>query len=256
MPENIKKIIIGNMKMNGSKEFNESLFSDLKHNLSAIDNLDIVLCVPYPYLYQAQNMLAKSNLFWGSQNVAKYEDGAFTGEVSAPMLKEFGSQFVIVGHSERSTAYCESDENIAEKFNIVKKFNMTPILCVGETHIEREAGIMESVVSSQLETIINLYGKSILNNSIIAYEPIWAIGSDHAATSEQIQKMCSFIKRLVNEVSPDNLKSLKVIYGGSVNSKNALQLCSLESVDGALIGRASLDENEFSNICQQVQRIL
>ena len=166
MNEN-KKIIIGNMKMNGSKEFNESLFSNLKQNLSTIDKLDIVLCLPYPYLYQAQKILADSNLFWGSQNVAKFENGAFTGEVSASMLKEFGSKFVIVGHSERSTAYCESDENIAEKFNIVKRFNMTPVLCVGETHIEREAGIMESVVSSQLDTIINLYGESILNNSII-----------------------------------------------------------------------------------------
>jgi|TARA_B110000003_G_scaffold203412_1_gene202150 triosephosphate isomerase (TIM) len=255
MNEN-KKIIIGNMKMNGSKEFNESLFSNLKQNLSTIDKLDIVLCLPYPYLYQAQKILADSNLFWGSQNVAKFENGAFTGEVSASMLKEFGSKFVIVGHSERSTAYCESDENIAEKFNIVKRFNMTPVLCVGETHIEREAGIMESVVSSQLDTIINLYGESILNNSIIAYEPIWAIGSDHAATPDQIQKMCSFIKKIVNKASKNNLKSLKVIYGGSVNSKNALQLCSLGSVDGALIGRASLDVNDFSNICQQVQEIV
>ena len=251
-----KKKIIANIKMNGSLSFNEIYFNKIKKNFNNFENLNIGLCLPYPYLFQAKNFLEHTKICWGSQNVAKFESGPHTGEVSAPMLKDFGSKYVIVGHSERSTAYCESDENIAEKFNIVKRFNMTPVLCVGETHIEREAGIMESVVSSQLDTIINLYGESILNNSIIAYEPIWAIGSDHAATPDQIQKMCSFIKKIVNKASKNNLKSLKVIYGGSVNSKNALQLCSLGSVDGALIGRASLDVNDFSNICQQVQEIV
>lgn len=250
-----KKIIVGNMKMNGSRVFNESYLLSLKDKLQNIDQIDVALCLPYPYLFQAQDLLAGSNIFWGGQNVAKYESGPFTGEVSALMLKDFNSHFVIVGHSERSTAYCESDENIAIKFNMIKKFSMTPILCVGETLIEREAGIMERVVANQLDKIIELYGSNIFENSIIAYEPIWAIGTDMAATPDQTKKMCSFIRKLINNSLESDLKNLKILYGGSVNAKNAVQLWSLEGVDGALIGRAALDVNEFFQICQEAERI-
>lgn len=250
-----KKVVIGNLKMNGSLHFNEKHFSDIKSGVNDFSDVDIGVCVPYPYLFQAQRIFQKSNIFWGSQNVAKDSDGPFTGEVSVSMLSDFNAKCAIVGHSERSTAYCESDENIALKFSALKNKLMTPVLCVGETLIEREAGIMERVVASQINIIRKNYGKNIFADSIISYEPIWAIGTDLAASPDQADHMCSFIRGLINDTENNNVEGLKIIYGGSVNSKNALQLCGLESVDGALIGRGSLNAEEFIKICQIVNSI-
>ncbi len=250
-----EKIIIGNLKMNGSLDFYSSYFNDLKNNLTNLNNVLIGLCIPYPYLFKAEISLKNSNIAWGSQNVAKFASGAHTGEVSVGMLKDFLSSYVIVGHSERNTAYCESDENIADKFKIIKDHGMTPILCVGETLIEREAGIMETVVESQLKAIIEKYGAKTFDDTIIAYEPIWAIGTDMAATPDQTNKMCKFIRNKINKNKTDEVKNLKIIYGGSVNAKNALQLFALESVDGGLIGRASLDISEFVSICMAANPI-
>ena len=249
-----KKIVIGNMKMYGSLAFNESYFKSLKQKLSPFNELQIILCIPFPYLFQAQKMFNGTNVRWGCQNVARELEGPFTGEVSASMIKDFQSTLVIVGHSERNTAYCESDENIAEKFNIIKKEGMTPLLCVGETLIEREAGIMEKVVSEQIKTILDLYGQDIFKGSIIAYEPIWAIGSDSAASPEQIKKMCEFIKQLIYSNVTDN-DDVNIVYGGSVNAKNAVQLCEINGVDGILMGRASLDADEFYEICNSIHKI-
>jgi len=218
MKEN-KKLIIANTKMNGSLVFNEVYFKSIKKNFNDFKNLNIGLCLPYPYLFQAKQILGGTKISWGSQNVAKFENGPYTGEVSAAMLKEFDSKYVIVGHSERSTAYCESDENIADKFEKIKKYKMTPVLCVGETLIEREAGIMERVVSSQIDLIVKIYGVDIFENSVIAYEPIWAIGSDVAASPVQANKMCAFIKNYICSGLKKDLKDFKIIYGGSVNPK-------------------------------------
>ena len=248
MKEN-KKIIIANMKMNGSLSFNADYLNTIKIDFNNYKNLNIGLCLPYPYLYQAKEFLEGTNIGWGSQNVAKFENGPHTGEVSAEMLKEFDSQYVIVGHSERSTAYCESDENIADKFERIKKYNMCPVLCVGETLIEREAGIMERVVSTQIDTIIKTYGADIFENSIVAYEPIWAIGSDLPASPDQVNKMCNFIKEHICKSYNSDFENFNIIYGGSVNSKNAVQLFTSEGLDGVLIGRASINISEFSQIC-------
>jgi triosephosphate isomerase len=230
------KIIIANMKMNGSLSFNETYLTTIKDKFNKFKNLSIGLCLPYPYLFQAKKILAGTKIRWGRQNVAKFENGAHTGEVSAAMLKEFDNKYVIVGHSERSTAYCESDENIADKFEKIKKYKMTPVLCVGETLIEREAGIMERVISSQIDAIVKIYGAEIFEDSIVAYEPIWAIGSDMAATPEQVNKMCNFIKDYIYKDYKSDFLNLNIIYGGSVNSKNAVQLFASESLDGVLIG--------------------
>ena len=253
MSVNKKKIIIANMKMNGSLSFNETYLENIKKNFNNFKNLNIGLCLPYPYLFQAQKFLQNTCIYWGSQNVAKFENGPHTGEVSALMLKEFNSKYVIVGHSERSTAYCESDENIAAKFEKIKKYKMIPVLCVGETLIEREAGIMESVVSSQIEAVIKIYGAEIFENSIVAYEPIWAIGSDMAATPDQANKMCDFIRNLICNNHNNEFKNFSIIYGGSVNAKNALQLFASESLNGVLIGRASINFDEFSHICSAAE---
>jgi len=252
-----KKYIIGNLKMYGSISFYDTFFKKIREFSmhKSLDTIEIALCIPYPYLYLAQQILGNSGIYWGSQNVAKDNEGPFTGEVSAKMLKEFDSQFAIIGHSERNTAYCESDVNIAEKFLRIKEHNMRPIICVGETLIEREAGMEKKVVQSQLETLVN-HGKNIFNDSIIAYEPIWAIGSDMSASPEQAKNMCAFIKEFVegeadkvNQLGEEN-KPIKVIYGGSVNEKNKLQLLSLDEVDGALIGRCSLSPDKFLQICE------
>ncbi|MDC0127046.1 triose-phosphate isomerase [Methylophilaceae bacterium] len=248
-----KKKIIANIKMNGSLSFNEIYFNKIKKNFNNFENLNIGLCLPYPYLFQAKNFLEHTKICWGSQNVAKFESGPHTGEVSAPMLKDFGSKYVIVGHSERSTAYCESDENIAHKFEKIKKYNMTPVLCVGESLIEREAGIMERVVSSQIDAIVKINGAEVFEDSIIAYEPIWAIGSDTAASPAQVDKMCNFIKDHICKVFNGNFKNFSIIYGGSVNSKNAVQLFASESLDGVLVGRSSINIEEFFQICSTAE---
>ena len=253
MNNSIKKVVIANLKMNGSLLFYDNYLKALKNGLHDIDNIDVGLCVPYPYLAQAQSILNGSNISWGSQNIAKFENGPHTGEVSATMLKDFGVQYVIVGHSERATAYCESNENIADKFNAIKKYNMMPVLCVGENLIEREAGIMEKVVASQIETIIKCYGVEIFSDSIIAYEPIWAIGTDMAASPEQTNHMCSYIRKLINQDGLNEVKNLKIVYGGSLNSENAVQLFGLNSVDGGLIGRAAINIEDFIKICQSAQ---
>ena len=247
-----RKIVVGNWKMNGSLASNEALLKALVEKIPQKISTDIVICAPYPYLFQTQSYLKNSSIRWGAQNVAKFESGAFTGEVSVSMLKEFGASYVIIGHSERSTAYCESDENIATKLMMVKEAGMTPILCVGESLIEREAGIMEKVVSKQLDTIVEMYGEDIFDETVIAYEPVWAIGSDMAASPEQAQTMHQFIRE---KLSPNAKvgKSLKIIYGGSVNPQNALQLFSMPDVDGGLVGRASLNASDFESICHSAE---
>lgn len=258
-----KKFIIGNLKMYGSIPFYQNLFQNIINLIQndPLKEVEAALCLPYPYLYLAKELFESTNIAWGTQNIAKDNEGPFTGEVSAQMIKEFGSSYSIIGHSERNTAYCESNKNIAQKFMRIKDYQMCPILCVGETLIEREAGMEKNVVQSQLQELINC-GHEIFDNSIIAYEPVWAIGSDMSASPEQAQSMCSFIKEfltseellLANTKKNEN-KTLKVIYGGSVNEKNALQLLTLDDVDGALIGRCSLDAEKFIKICRSAHQI-
>jgi triosephosphate isomerase len=176
--------------------------------------------------------------------------GAFTGEVSAGMLKDFGATHVIIGHSERATAYCESDENIASKFMQAKAHGLTPILCVGETLIEREAGVMEMVVGKQLDTIIDAHGAAVFADAVVSYEPIWAIGTGLAASGEQAQSMHEFIRGKIARLDNAAATSLKILYGGSVNPQNAVQLFAMQDIDGGLVGRCSLNAQEFEGICR------
>ena len=170
---NENKVIIGNLKMNGSLAFYQNYFDTLKSSLKNLKHVTIGICLPYPYLFQAEQVLSGSSIQWGSQNVGKFLSGAHTGEVSASMLRDFSSTYVIVGHSERNTAYCESEENIADKFQMVKEHGMTPVLCVGETLIERDAGIMESVVKSQLEALTKTYSLLLRMSQFGQLEPTW-----------------------------------------------------------------------------------
>lgn len=247
-----KKTVVANWKMHGSLAFNQALIQQYLHDLATMPNTDIVVCVPYPYLAQMQSLLQDTPIAWGAQNIAKFEQGAYTGEVSAAMLQDFGAKYVIVGHSERSTAYCESDENIAEKFMMARQHGLIPILCVGETLLEREAGVMERVVGKQLETIIRLFGGKAFENAIVSYEPIWAIGTGLAATAEQAVAMHQFIRDTVASADKAAASTLKILYGGSVNPQNAVQLLNQKEIDGALVGRCSLDAGQFIKICQAV----
>ena len=247
------KLVVANWKMHGNFKQNAVLLNDFIQNLSDLKHTQVVVCAPYIYLPQLQSLLQNSNIAWGAQNVAKNEVGAFTGEVSAAMLTDFGCTHVIIGHSERATAYCESDENIASKFVQAKKHNLTPILCVGETLNEREAGMMEMVVGKQLDTIIHTYGAAVFADSVISYEPIWAIGTGLAATPEQAKAMHKFIRNKISSLNLEAANRLKILYGGSVNPQNAVQLCAVPNIDGGLIGKCSLSATEFAGICRAAE---
>jgi triosephosphate isomerase (TIM) len=244
-----QKLVVANWKMHGNLKQNAALLTDFIKNLADLKHTQVVVCVPYPYLAQLQSMLHNTNIAWGAQNVAKMEVGAYTGEVSAAMLRDFGATYVIIGHSERATAYCESDENIATKFVQAKKHGLTPILCVGETLIEREAGVMEMVVGKQLDAIINTHGAAVFADAVISYEPIWAIGTGLAATPEQAKSMHLFIRNKIANLNIEAANQLKILYGGSVNPQNAVQLFAVENIDGGLIGKCSLNAEEFEAIC-------
>ena len=251
---NSKKLVVANWKMHGNLKQNAALLNDFVATLANLQHTQVVVCAPYPYLAQLQSTLQHTDIAWGAQNLAKNEIGPYTGEVSAEMLGDFGASYVIIGHSERATAYCESDENVAQKFMVAKKYGMTPILCVGETLIEREAGVMEMVVGKQLDAIINAYGAGVFADTVISYEPIWAIGTGLAATPEQAKSMHRFIRNKVSALNIDAAKQLKILYGGSVNPQNALQLCIVENIDGGLIGKCSLNAQEFENICYAAEK--
>jgi len=245
-----RKLVVANWKMHGTLAQNKALFTAFKEQLAPISNIDIAVCVPYPYLFQAQSELGESRIAWGGQNIAKHEIGAYTGEVSATMLRDFGASYVIIGHSERSLAYCESEANVASKFVVAKHAGITPVLCVGETLQEREAGIMERVIASQIDAVLSEAGAAVFDNTIVSYEPIWAIGTGLSATPEQAQAMHEFIRGKVARLNKDAAESLRILYGGSVKPTNAAQLLAMPDIDGGLIGRCSLDANDFEKICR------
>jgi len=244
-----RKLVVANWKMHGSIAQNQQLFEAFKQKLAHVNNVDFAVCVPYPYLVQAQVVLGGTNIAWGAQNVAKYPVGAYTGEVAASMLKDFDAIYVILGHSERSTAYCESGENIAAKFVTAKNAGLTPILCVGETLQEREAGMEQQVVAEQLDALLLSQGGAVFENAVVSYEPMWAIGTGLSATPAQAQAMHEFIRGRIAGYDAKAASSLRILYGGSVNPVNASQLLVMQDIDGGLIGRCSLDANDFEKIC-------
>lgn len=235
--------------MHGSLAENQRLLAGLKPELSKLNGASFAVCVPFPYLAQTQVHLANSNIAWGTQNVSEHEKGAYTGEVSASMLTDFGCHFVIIGHSERRTLYKENDNTVALKLKQVLSQGLIPIFCVGESLPEREQGITEQVVSRQLDAVINSLGIKSLKEAVIAYEPVWAIGTGKTATPVQAQEMHAFIrKKLVN--LEKTAVDVIILYGGSVKAANANELFSMPDIDGGLIGGASLIADEFIAICK------
>jgi len=242
-----KKLVAGNWKMHGSLAENAALLSALKPALAGIE---AVVCVPFPYLAQAQSELAGSSIAWGAQNLSEHSKGAYTGEVSASMLRDFGCSHVIVGHSERRSLYGESDQQVAAKFIAAQAGGLVPILCVGESLEERESGITEQVVARQLDAVISAAGIGALANAIVAYEPVWAIGTGKTASPEQAQAVHAFIRSKIAGLDAAIADGLVIQYGGSVKAANAAELLAKPDIDGGLIGGASLVADEFVAICR------
>ncbi len=242
-----KKLVAGNWKMHGSLAENAALLGVIK---PALQGIEAAVCVPFPYLGQAQAALAGSSIAWGAQNLSEQARGAFTGEVSAAMLVDFGCKYVIVGHSERRSLYGESDELVAKKYMAAQAAGLTPILCVGELLAEREAGVTEAVVARQLDAVIAVAGVASLARAVVAYEPVWAIGTGKTATPEQAQAVHAFIRGKVAALDAGVAAGLVIQYGGSVKASNAAELFVQPDIDGGLIGGASLVADEFIAICQ------
>jgi triosephosphate isomerase len=209
--------------------------------------------VPFPYLAQAQQKLSGSNVKWGAQDVHQLDKGAYTGEVSAAMLRDFACRYVIVGHSERRALYGESSHLVAEKYLAAQQAGLTPVLCVGESLAQRESGITEDVVAEQLDALIQLGGVQTLRNAVVAYEPVWAIGTGKTASAAQAQAVHAFIRQRVAVHDGQIASGLCILYGGSVKANNAAELFAMPDIDGGLIGGASLVADEFLAICRAGQ---
>ncbi len=242
-------LVAGNWKLNGSRDSIEQLISGIVAGADKTGSTQIAVCPPFVYIPQVAERLAGSKVAWGSQDVSDQDSGAFTGEVSAPMLNEFNCTYAIVGHSERRSLYAEDDAFTARKFAAARKAGLIPILCVGETLEEREQGVTESVVARQLDAVINLEGVEALNDAVIAYEPVWAIGTGKTATPQQAQDMHAFIRGTLAGLNAGVADKVQILYGGSVKGANAAELFAMADIDGGLIGGASLDASEFLTIC-------
>ncbi|MBP9712515.1 MAG: triose-phosphate isomerase [Sterolibacterium sp.] len=245
------KLVAGNWKMHGSLAVNRQLLADILSGLSG-SRADVAVCVPFPYLAQVQTVLAGSKLAWGAQNVSEHAQGAYTGEVAAAMLLDFGCRYVLVGHSERRALYGESDEAVAARFAAALAAGLTPILCVGESLAEREAGITTEVVARQLDAVLARSGVVALARAVVAYEPVWAIGTGLTASPQQAQDVHALIRARVAREDAGVAQKLQILYGGSVKPGNARELFAMPDIDGGLIGGAALVAADFLAICAAV----
>lgn len=242
-----KKLVAGNWKMHGSLAENAALLTALKPALAGIE---AAVCVPFPYLAQVQAALGGSSIAWGAQDLSEHPKGAFTGEVSASMLGEFGCKYVLVGHSERRSLHGETDQQVARKYLAAQSSGLIPILCVGESLAERESGVTEAVVARQLDAVIQAAGVGSLAKAVVAYEPVWAIGTGKTATPDQAQAVHAFIRSKIRALDGGVADGLVIQYGGSVKAANASELMAQPDIDGGLIGGASLVADEFIAICR------
>jgi triosephosphate isomerase len=240
------KLVAGNWKMNGSRTSNRQLLESLLSGIAGLAGVECAVCVPSPYLGEVSSQLRGSAVAWGAQNMSEHARGAYTGEVSAAMLVEFSCRYVIVGHSERRQLYGETDAQVAAKFAAALDAKLRPILCVGETLEERDAGRTEKVVARQLDEVLTTTGIEAFSGAVVAYEPVWAIGTGRTATPEQAQAVHAFIRNRIFKGTP-------LLYGGSVKPDNAAAIFAMPDVDGGLIGGASLVAKEFLEIVRAAQ---
>ncbi|MCQ1056760.1 triose-phosphate isomerase [Photobacterium sp. DNB23_23_1] len=245
-------VVMGNWKLNGSKEMVSNLLKGLDAELKGVEGVDVAVAPPAMYLDLAEQLISKgeSKIILGAQNVDVNASGAFTGDISPEMLKDFGASHIIIGHSERREYHNESDEFVAKKFAFLKEHGLTPVLCIGESEAQNEAGETVAVCARQIDAVINTQGVEALEGAIIAYEPIWAIGTGKAATADDAQRIHAAIRAHIAEKSEDVAKKVVIQYGGSVKPENAQAYFAQPDIDGALVGGAALNAESFAAIAK------
>jgi len=243
-------LVAGNWKMNGSAASIDALMAGIKQGLADVKTAAVAVCPPFVYIPRVVELAGGTKIAVGSQDISDQESGAFTGEVAGPMLKDVGCTYAIVGHSERRSIYGEDDAFTARKFAAARKYGLIPILCVGELLEEREQGITEQVVGRQLDAVIELEGVAALGEAVIAYEPVWAIGTGKTASPQQAQDVHKFIRGRIAAKDAKVADGLRILYGGSMKAANARELIAQPDIDGGLIGGASLVAEEFLSICR------
>lgn len=243
-----KKLVAGNWKMHGSLQQNALLLDSIKQGVAGLE-CEVAVFPPYPYLAQTQAFLSGSLVAWGAQSLSEHAQGAYTGEVSGAMLGDFGCRYVLVGHSERRSLFGESDMCVAAKFEAAQRAGLVPVLCIGETLAEREAGATESVVVRQLRAVVDRVGVGAIAAAVVAYEPVWAIGTGVTASPAQAQDVHAAIRRWLSALDGDAANAVRLLYGGSVKPQNAAELFGQPDIDGGLIGGAALVADDFLAIC-------
>lgn len=246
-----RQLVVGNWKMNGNRQQITTLVQDILACWQDDISADAVICPPDVYLQHTADLLKGHPLFWGAQSVSEFWQGAYTGEVSAQMLADLGCQYVIVGHNERRRLLHESDSQIAQKFIAAQRAQVIPVLCVGESLQHREQGLQLQVIKKQLDAVFSQTGKECFVNALVAYEPVWAVGTGVTASPEQ----ASEVHRFIREQLGANADKIRILYGGSVKAHNAAELFAKQDIDGALLGGASLDAKEFVSICKTASLI-
>ncbi|WP_374335867.1 triose-phosphate isomerase [Leeia sp.] len=245
-----RPLVMGNWKMHGNLQENAALLQGLLQAGFSGEEAQVAVCVPAPYLAQAQALLQGSTIHWGAQNLCREPVGAFTGEVSARMLADFACHYVLVGHSERRTLFGESDHDVLQKVGQALQAGLIPVICVGETLAQHDAGTTEAVIAAQLQPLLAGLGAADWARVVVAYEPVWAIGTGKVATPDYAQQVHAFIRAQVAEKAAEAAQGLQILYGGSVKAENAAQLQAMLDIDGALVGGASLKADEFVKICR------
>ena len=245
-----RPLVAGNWKMNGSREMTETLVSGIGSGLPESDAVDVVVCPPFVYLDLCSAVAGGTPIAMGAQDLDIHEPGAFTGAIAADMLVDIGCEFVILGHSERRSLYGESDADVGVKASVAAAKGLTPIICVGETREERESNVTADVVCRQLDAVIDGAGIDIFPKALVAYEPVWAIGTGLTATDEQAQEVHSLIRQRIADASGQAAEGTRILYGGSVKPDNAAGLFSQPDIDGGLIGGASLKAADFLGIIE------
>lgn len=249
-----QKLVAGNWKMHGGLKTNQQLLQDVVAGVAGLRDVAVAVCVPFPYLAQTQAVLSGTPVAWGAQNLSEQAQGAFTGEVSASMLQDFACRYVLVGHSERRAIYGETDSLVAEKFAAALASGLRPVLCVGETLEQRDAGKTLEIVFAQIDAVLARVGVAAFSGAVVAYEPVWAIGTGRTATSAQAQEVHAAIRAKLAKLDAGVAEGLQILYGGSVKPGNAVELFSMPDIDGGLIGGASLVASDFLVICAAAEK--
>ncbi|HSC69582.1 MAG TPA: triose-phosphate isomerase [Cellvibrio sp.] len=247
-----RQLVVGNWKMNGNLRENAELLTSIMAGWQGTHNAEVVVCPPFPYLMHTKSLLSGSPILLGAQTINENAKGAYTGEVSGSMLADLDCKFVIIGHNERRRMQGETDDRVARQFVAVQQAGLTPILCVGESLRDREQGRQLETIERQLGAVFTHTGKDVFKSCVLAYEPVWAVGTGKTATPGQAEEVHRYMRAQLGELASE----VRILYGGSVKANNAEQLFALPDIDGALLGGASLDASEFLTICKAADKIV